>query len=106
MQFAGLKPDGFLVRTIDLEGRPAVVAGGNDEPGTMYAAYELLERLGIVFQLTNDIIPEQKARSAPAGARRAHGAGAQTPRDALLPRHSLVHGPGRTSARRSTSWPS
>jgi hypothetical protein len=26
----------------------------------MYAAYELLERLGIVFQITNDIIPEQK----------------------------------------------
>jgi hypothetical protein len=26
----------------------------------MYAAYELLERLGIVFQLTGDIIPQQK----------------------------------------------
>ena len=60
MQFEGLKPDGFLLRTIDLEGRSAVVAGGNDQPGTMYAAYELLERLGIVFQLTGDIIPEQK----------------------------------------------
>ena len=37
-----------------------LLAGGNDETGTMYAAYELLERLGIVFQLTNDIIPQQK----------------------------------------------
>ena len=27
----------------------------------MYAAYEFLERLGIVFQLTNDIIPAKKA---------------------------------------------
>jgi len=60
VRFAGLKPEGFLVRTIELEGRPVIVAGGNDEAGTMYAAYELLERLGIVFQLTNDIIPRQK----------------------------------------------
>ena len=55
-----LKPEGLVLKTVDLEGRPAVLAGGNDEPGTMYAAYELLERLGIVFQLTNDIIPQQK----------------------------------------------
>jgi len=60
VSFAGLKPQGFVLKTIELDGRPAVVAGGNDEAGTMYAAYELLERLGIVFQLTNDIIPEQK----------------------------------------------
>lgn len=57
---AGLKPDGFLLKTVELAGRPALVAAGSDEPGTMYAAYELLERLGIVFQLTNDIIPQQK----------------------------------------------
>ncbi|NUQ63428.1 MAG: hypothetical protein HUU20_13195, partial [Pirellulales bacterium] len=60
VRFAGLKPDGFVLRTIELEGRPVVVAAGNDEAGTMYAAYELLERLGIVFQLTGDIIPRQK----------------------------------------------
>jgi len=60
VQFTGLKPDGLIVRTVELDGRPAIVVGGNDEPGTMYAAYELLERLGIVFQLTNDIIPEKK----------------------------------------------
>lgn len=59
-KFAGLKPDGFVIRTIELDGRQAVLAGGNDETATMYAAYELLERLGIVFQLTNDIIPQQK----------------------------------------------
>lgn len=60
VQFAGLKPDGFVLRTVQLDNGPAIVAGGNDEPGMMYAAYELLERLGIVFQLTNDIIPEKK----------------------------------------------
>ncbi len=60
VSFAGLKPDGLVLKTIDMAGRPAVVAGGNDEAGTMYAVYDLLERLGIVFQLTNDIIPQQK----------------------------------------------
>ncbi|MCC6695450.1 MAG: hypothetical protein IT365_07460 [Candidatus Hydrogenedentes bacterium] len=60
VRFAGLKPDGFVVGTADLEDRPVIVAGGNDEAGTMYAAYELLERLGVVFQLTGDIIPVQK----------------------------------------------
>jgi hypothetical protein len=60
VSFAGLKPQGFVLKSIDLAGTPVVVAGGNDEPGTMYAAYELLERLGIVFQLTNDIIPQKK----------------------------------------------
>jgi len=43
-----------------LAGRTAVIVGGNDEVGTMYAAYELLERLGVAFQLTGDIIPQKK----------------------------------------------
>ena len=98
VRFAGLKPDGFVVRTVELDGRPAIVAGGNDEAGTMYAGYELLERLGIVFQLTNDIIPQRKTGPAAARARRPHGAGIQGSRDALLARNSVVHGPGGTTA--------
>jgi hypothetical protein len=60
VDFKGLKAEGLILKTLDLDGRPAVLVGGNEEAGTMYAAYELLERLGIVFQLTNDIIPQQK----------------------------------------------
>jgi len=60
VDFASLKPDGFILKTVTLEDRTMILIGGNDEPGTMYAAYELLERLGIVFQLTNDIIPRQQ----------------------------------------------
>ena len=60
VEFAGLKKDGFLIQSLNLDGKPVVVVGGNDEASTMYAAYELLERLGVVFQLTNDIIPERK----------------------------------------------
>ncbi|MCI0625641.1 MAG: hypothetical protein L0387_29025 [Acidobacteria bacterium] len=60
VDFSGLKQDGFLLQSIAMEGKSALVVGGNDEAPTMYAAYELLERLGVVFQLTNDIIPERK----------------------------------------------
>jgi hypothetical protein len=45
-QFAGLKPDGVVLKRTELDGVPVLLAGGNDETGTMYAAYELLERLG------------------------------------------------------------
>jgi hypothetical protein len=58
--FADLKPDGFLLKRTGLEGGPVLLAGGNDDSGTMYAVYELLERLGMVFQLTGDVIPQQK----------------------------------------------
>jgi hypothetical protein len=61
VDFAGLKPDGFVLKRIEMGGVPVLLAGGNDESGTMYAIYELLERLGVVFQLTGDIIPRQKA---------------------------------------------
>ncbi|MBC8871392.1 MAG: hypothetical protein H8E44_18355 [Planctomycetes bacterium] len=60
VSFASLKPEGFLLKSIDLAGTPAVVAGAGDGAGTMYAAYELLERLGVVFQITGDIIPQKK----------------------------------------------
>jgi len=61
VDFAGLKPEGLILKRGQLEGRPAVLIGGNDETGTMYAAYELLERLGVVFQSTGDIIPQKKS---------------------------------------------
>src|ERR1700761_4810639 len=78
-EFSGLKADGFVLKTISLEGHPALVVGGNDEAGTMYGAYDLIERYGAVFLLTGDILPEKKpnlelrafnVRSEPAFSRR------------------------------------
>jgi hypothetical protein len=60
VDFTSLKPQGLIVRTLALDNRSAVLVGGADDAGTMYAAYELLERLGIVFQLTQDVIPQRK----------------------------------------------
>ena len=78
-EFTGLKPDGFVLKTISLEGHPALVVGGNDEAGTMYGAYDLIERYGAVFLLTGDILPPRQpnlelgqfnVRSEPAFSRR------------------------------------
>ena len=79
VSFTGLKGDGFILRTLRLEGRRVLVAGGNEEAATMYAAYDLLECYGAVFLLTGEILPEKKAdlelrdfdeRSDPAFRRR------------------------------------
>lgn len=64
VNFQGLKPEGYILRRISLEGRPSLVVGGNDEAGTMYAAYDLLERLGFVFLLTKDILPQKEVEVA------------------------------------------
>jgi hypothetical protein len=80
--FRGLKPEGFLLKTIEIDGQPALVIGGNDEAGTLYGAYDWLERQGIVFQITNDIIPNHReslllnhvdSRSEPAFSQRGFG---------------------------------
>ncbi len=61
VSFEGLKPEGYILRRISVEGQPALVVAGNDEAATMYAAYDLLERLGFVFLLTKDMLPEKRA---------------------------------------------
>jgi len=60
VHFENLKADGFILKTIRLDGRPVLVVGGGSEAGTMYGAYDLLERYGAVFLLTGDILPEKK----------------------------------------------
>jgi hypothetical protein len=61
VDFAGLKPDGFILKSVRHGGTTALVVGGNDDRGLMYAAYDLIERLGVTFQFTKDIIPERKS---------------------------------------------
>ncbi len=59
--FRGLKKDGYILTRVKLDGRDVLLAGGNDEAATMYAAYDLVERLGVTFLLTKDILPERTA---------------------------------------------
>jgi hypothetical protein len=59
--FSGLKTDGFVLSTYRLDKRPVVVAGGNEDGATMYAVFELAEKLGLTFRLTGDIVPEKRS---------------------------------------------
>ncbi len=82
IDFGHLKPEGFLLKTIKIGERPALVIGGNDEAGTLYGTYDWLERQGIAFQITGDIVPQTKnslplspldVRSEPAFTQRGLG---------------------------------
>lgn len=82
INFGSLKPEGFVLKTIEAEGHPALVIGGNDEAGTLYGAYDWLERQGIVFQISTDVIPYHRdslpltrldVRSEPSFTQRGFG---------------------------------
>lgn len=58
--FTGLKPDGFLLKTVHFQGHPALIAGGNNDAATMYAVFDFVGRLGVTFRLTGDIVSPSK----------------------------------------------
>ena len=60
-KFSDLKVDSFLLWRVPVGKKRGLIVGGNDEAATMYAAYDLLERLGVTFLLAKDILPEKTA---------------------------------------------
>ena len=58
--FSQLPAEGYWLRTVTVDGRVVVLCGGNDDRGDMYGAYALLETLGLVFELTGDVVPETR----------------------------------------------
>jgi hypothetical protein len=53
-------PQGFIIKTIENEGRKILIVTGNDGVSTLHGAYRFAEHLGIAFDLAGDIIPDQK----------------------------------------------
>ncbi len=58
IDFQSLPKDGFVLERVADQGTEFLIVGGNDEASTMYAAYDLLERYGFLFQISGDIPPE------------------------------------------------
>ena len=57
LSFAGLKPEGFVIKAGRLGNHSALIVGGNDDISTLYGVYDLIEQLGVTFQLNRDFIP-------------------------------------------------
>ena len=59
-QLAELKPQEYLLKTIEADGsRVALIAGG-DDAGVLYGAYRFAEHLGVRFYLHGDVIPDAR----------------------------------------------
>lgn len=58
--FSGLQPDGFVLKTVRIKNKAAIIAGGNNDAATMYAVFDLVGRLGVTFRLTGDIVPVRR----------------------------------------------
>jgi hypothetical protein len=54
---AELKPEGFILKTTQWGNHRVALVLGADGAGVLYGAYELLERLGITFRITGDVLP-------------------------------------------------
>ncbi len=52
-----LSDQGHLVRSIQVEGKPALIVGGGSPVATMWAAYELGHHFGIRYALFGDMFP-------------------------------------------------
>ena len=53
-----LSADGFCLKTVRADPPVLIVAGGSGR-GTLFSVYELLERWGVRFLLSGDVLPEQ-----------------------------------------------
>ncbi len=63
---ADLTPEGFVIKTTTWQGQPCLVLAGVTDVGTVYAAYDLLERFGRVgFFRYEEHIPKRRSFAVP-----------------------------------------
>ena len=60
LELGSLQPEQYLLKTVQLEGRPVLAIVGGDAFGTLYGAYRLAEHLGVRFYLHGDVVPDQQ----------------------------------------------
>ncbi len=71
---AALRPQQYLLKTIQPAGRQVLLLAGGDEAGTLYAAYRFAERLGVRFYLHGDVVPDERISLAGAAGEPSKGA--------------------------------
>ncbi|UCF15083.1 MAG: hypothetical protein JSW59_16865, partial [Phycisphaerales bacterium] len=55
-----LESQQYVLKTISLGGKQAILIAGGDSIGTLYGAYRFAENLGVRFYLHGDTIPEER----------------------------------------------
>ncbi|MBX9789677.1 MAG: hypothetical protein K2Y37_12240 [Pirellulales bacterium] len=54
-----LSDQGFVIRSIERDGQPVLVVGGDRPVATLWAAYELGQQFGVRYLLTGDVYPAE-----------------------------------------------
>ena len=55
--FPPISEQGFILRRVQYQGRPSLVARGDSPRATLWAVYELVERWGVRYLLHGDVLP-------------------------------------------------
>lgn len=58
-QWPKLSDQGHLLRSVEFDGRDALLVGGGSPRATLWAAYELGHRLGVRYLLSGDVFPAE-----------------------------------------------
>ena len=67
VRWSELSEQGIVLRTVEREGRRFLVVGGGSPQATLWAVYELVERLGVRFLLHGDVLPRRPNPFPPEG---------------------------------------
>jgi hypothetical protein len=54
-----LSDQGFVIKTVDRDGQPVLVVGGDTPAATLWAVYELGQRFGVRYLLAGDVYPAE-----------------------------------------------
>jgi hypothetical protein len=52
---------GIVLKRVELAGKPALVIGGGSPTATLWAVYDLVERWGVRYLLSGDVLPDQQS---------------------------------------------
>jgi hypothetical protein len=64
-QFPQVSDQGVVLKSIQLNGNPALIVGGRSPRATLWAVYDLVERWGVRYLLHGDVLPAKRAFELP-----------------------------------------
>ncbi|HTL30670.1 MAG TPA: hypothetical protein VL282_15670, partial [Tepidisphaeraceae bacterium] len=65
IDFPKVSDQGIVLKSIELNGHPAIIVGGGSPRATLWAVYDLVERWGVRYLLHGDVLPPPRKFEAP-----------------------------------------